>query len=656
MLYIVDDNQSRETSLSLYRYVCHHVVGTEKTVKTRRLLNTINDNLFHSKEITQITSGSSGEGLEMKGSDVDVMLVFKDVNVYEDINSALVNSAETCVAMEMDDTNLGFSRLRLLRCNNVVIFKMCKKVGKSLYLSSQLCKSMFIGIYSPVNVVHGPCLSDQDGFVDIAFTLHSRQWISIANQWVTRSNCSWPSGDVKSQIIEHGVLFVPIGSKGSQNEDIEWRISFSVGEKLLIYSFTHTQLLCYALMKILIKDVVNRDSRCKDLICSFYIKNIIFWVSEEISLSIWRPENLISCFFGCFRRLMYCLEYGMCLHYFIPKINMFENKIEGHERQLLLGHLRALWSYGWRSVLLSEQLSTFPILQHHIYNNVEVQAEYIKRILCSTAVNMTAIFDIKSYKKAVHFIRQSRRLKSYYRYFMSIVGSKTVQSEHVVSVNKNKDKYKQYRRRLCYLTQNIHHDAVSGWLMLASFYYQTKQYDTALYIIYYALSKCTPEKVYDQDNLTDWQYELFKTRTVQSLEITRILKLLRVRYVLFTTQSTLIPEELKLEVVNDSHNLPPVVYSHFLLFLCHFHINNVNQCYNSLRDLQLTISRNYFILDNMERSNSYNCLGIAYQFIGKHELAKRAFRQAVELAPTWNRASQRLQMIELVHYNHMNQQ
>jgi glutathionyl-hydroquinone reductase len=66
---------------------------------------------------------------------------------------------------------------------------------------------------------------------------------------------------------------------------------------------------------------------------------------------------------------------------------------------------------------------------------------------------------------------------------------------------------------------------VSGWLMLASFYYQTKQYDTALHIIYYALSKCTPEKVYDLDNLTDWQYELFKTRTVQSLEITRISKL-----------------------------------------------------------------------------------------------------------------------------------
>ena len=211
--------------------------------------------------------------------------------------------------------------------------------------------------------------------LDIAFKLHSRQWISIANEWVTRYNCSWPSSDVKSQIIDHGALFVPIGSKGSKNEHIEWRISFSVGEKLLIYSFTHTQLLCYALMKILIKDVVSKDSRCKDLICSFYIKNIIFWVSEELPLSIWRPENLISCFLGCFRRLIYCLEYGICLHYFVPKINMFENKIEGHERQLLLGHLRALWSYRWRSVLLSEQLSTFTILRHHIYNNAEVQQD-----------------------------------------------------------------------------------------------------------------------------------------------------------------------------------------------------------------------------------------------------------------------------------------
>jgi len=104
----------------------------------------------------------------------------------------------------------------------------------------------------------------------------------------------------------------------------------------------------------------------------------------------------------------------------------------------------------------------------------------------------------------------------------------------------------------------------------------------------------------------------------------------------------LIPEELELEVVNDTFILPPVVYSHFLLFLCHFRLNNVSQCYNSLSDLQLTISENYFISNNMIRSNSYNCLGVAYRLIGEHALAEHAFRTAVEIDPTWNCASQRL--------------
>ena len=145
LAYIVEYNQSRDTSLSFYRYLCHHVVGSEEIVKTRRMLNTMSDNLCHNKLYNQITSGSSGEGLEMKGSDLDIMFVLKDVNVYEDINSARLNLAETCVAMEMDDTKLGFSRLRLIHCNNNFIFGIRKQVGNDFYLSSQLCTSMLIG-------------------------------------------------------------------------------------------------------------------------------------------------------------------------------------------------------------------------------------------------------------------------------------------------------------------------------------------------------------------------------------------------------------------------------------------------------------------------------------------------------------------------------
>jgi hypothetical protein len=71
------------------------------------------------------------------------------------------------------------------------------------------------------------------------------------------------------------------------------------------------------------------------------------------------------------------------------------------------------------------------------------------------------------------------------------------------------------------------------------------------------------------ENLSNEQYVLIKTKTIQSMSITRVLKLLLVRTVDFMPQSTLIPEELELEVARLPSNLPPVVYSHFTLgFLC----------------------------------------------------------------------------------------
>jgi hypothetical protein len=60
---------------------------------------------------------------------------------------------------------------------------------------------------------------------------------------------------------------------------------------------------------------------------------------------------------------------------------------------------------------------------------------------------------------------------------------------------------------------------------------------------------------------------------MQSISITRVLKLLLVKDVNFIQQSTLIPEELELEVAHIPSILTPVVYSHFLRFLCHYHLN-----------------------------------------------------------------------------------
>ena len=645
--FIVANITPRDMSLSLYQFVCHHIVGSEETVKTKRTFNTIRDYLSTKQGLVQITSGSFGEGLEMKGSDVDMMFVYSHVHVYEDINKVRFNSRETSCVMDMDDCKLGFTHLRLVQCNHPYIIKWCKQIGHSSYLSNELIKNKMISSSQQSGDsthVHGPCVSDKYDVFDVAQCFHSRKWILPVDKWVTRPNTSWPSSVLKSKIIDHGILFVPIGCKGSKNEDIEWRFSFSVAEKLLIYSFTHVQLICYALMKILLKDVIDSDDDCKGLLCSYYIKNIIFWVSEELPLSLWQPENLIYCFMSCFERLLYCVEYSMCPHYFIPEINMFENKIEGHERQVLLGRLNVLYSYGWRCILMSKQLSKYRVSTHSRVVPSDERVEYIKDMLCTMCVCLRLI---ETGGKLCPRC-QSPKLQSYFHYFMSLKCNESAQHISVGGRNRNKTQYNQYRTCLSYLLYSLHHDSVSGWLMLASFYYRMKHYNTALNITTYAVSKCTTEKVYHQIKLSSEQYALIKTKTIQSMSITRVLKLLLVKIVGLARHSTLIPEELELEVANRVYSLPPVVYSHFLRFLCYYHLNNVNLCYNALVDLQLTISEDYFILNNMQRSRSYNCLGVAFQLIGNHEMAELSFLQAVELDATDNRASQRLYMMQRI--------
>jgi hypothetical protein len=77
-------------SLSLYKFVCRHIVGSEETVKAKRTFNTIRDNLSRDEDLVVITSRRFGEGLEMTGSDIDIMYALSFVHVYDDINKVFL--------------------------------------------------------------------------------------------------------------------------------------------------------------------------------------------------------------------------------------------------------------------------------------------------------------------------------------------------------------------------------------------------------------------------------------------------------------------------------------------------------------------------------------------------------------------------------------
>ncbi|VDI30046.1 Hypothetical predicted protein [Mytilus galloprovincialis] len=354
--------------------------------------------------------------------------------------------------MKTDDVKPGYTQLEVEYNRDQYFSKCCEELNGKHYISSTLFKQQFL--LGKNVTIHGPCISDNEGLLDYAVCVHCKTWVSQATHWITRSNNSWPSNDVKHNILKHGVLFAAIGVKGSPKEDLEWRISFSVGEKLLINTFTHTQLICYALLKIILKDVIATDPECEDLLSSYFLKTIIFWISEEI------PQ--------------------------------------------------------------------------------------------------------------------------------------------------------------C----NINHDAVSGWLMLASFFYKTKQYTKALRIL---------ENLYPFMVMLETHQQLFKYESLQQKSIVHLWKLLLVDFTCFEQHSVLIPDELQIEVAGRPFFSSSSVYVYFLSFLCHYHLNNIRQCHDSLSNLRTVISENHLIADPEMIASAYDLLGVAFQVLGYTESARQAFSQSIDL-------------------------
>ncbi|XP_052083053.1 uncharacterized protein LOC127720503 [Mytilus californianus] len=614
-------------SLALYRYLCQHIVGTEDHVKRIRMMNAVKDRMDSTKNITFITSGSFGEGLQMRGSDLDVMYLDTRFEVFEDVKPRF-NPNKIYFSMERDDVKPGYTQLRLEYITS-------QHNGENYY-SSALYKQHFI--FDEGLTIHGPCITDEYEQTDTAFCFHCKTWVSTAVQWITRSSNAWPSHNVKENVIKHGVILVPIGVKGSPKEDLEWRVSFSVGEKLLINTFTHTQLLCYVLLKIILKDVIATYSDCKDLLCSYFMKTIIFWISEELPQYVWKPDNFIPCFMRCFSRLVYCVEHSVCLHYFIPENNMFENKIEGRGRKILLEKLYMLYSYGWRCILFSDQISnfhgsrwTFHIETHKLYvNDVEKILDSNFLFLANFAfktrtVNLESI--LKNGILQIMMCPQSS-IKDLYKHYMSMCFSARAQIIPLESTfSNNKYRYKQYKSCLSTLLLNVYHDAVSGWLMVASLFYKTKQYRKALHIIGYSISKCTPEKLHHHMTMADIHYKWLKLQSFQRKSLVYLQKNMLVDFVSFVMNSTIIPDELGME----ESMFPSTAYAYFLNCLCHYHINNVRQCQDSLQYLQLTIEEKHLMPQILLRAEAYNLLGIALQLLGDTDSARQAFLQSAEL-------------------------
>ena len=132
---------------------------------------------------------------------------------------------------------------------------------------------------------------------DIVYCIHDDMCPNSANSFITRRKpTNWPSTSMLENIKSEGCNIVPEGHHESTNNDIQWRISFP-GEHYLLLDLTDVQMLCYLLIKIILRETLKGSG----VVIPYQACYV--WCVELCSCQ-WVDSNYINCLNICLTKLI----------------------------------------------------------------------------------------------------------------------------------------------------------------------------------------------------------------------------------------------------------------------------------------------------------------------------------------------------------------
>ncbi|CAC5368380.1 unnamed protein product [Mytilus coruscus] len=613
----------------LYEYLVN-TAGTEIDIRKRQQLFIIQDLITNATHVytKAISSGSLAEGLDLPGSDTDIMLVINNFDIIQNERNIKHPLQWITLVMETDNDHPGFTRLRLIPgAYGDAVFGF-ESTRKGSYLSAK----EFVYIMNQKRPhlqlsSHGPCLSDKNQITDYAFCIQSQYLPFTAMQWASRYRKQWPPNSAIDKIIKYGCLLVPIGPRTLPDCNVLWRLSFSVAEKQLVHSFNYTQLLCYCLLKLTLKHIVNTNDHAKGLLCSYFLKTVLFWVSEEEDIDTFQLPKLFYCFTHCINKLISWVNNCFCPNYFIPEHNMFLGKINPDNNKILIkvldsitmngmdGLMKNLYSSGNENyrVLSIKKECSFIMLDFLFYRICRTYIlEKISR--CLKALILT---------ESLNKSKSSTFIIDVCKYFHAEISQNAAQLLPPPTITtETYSIHKWYHR---HLTDGTKTDAVSGWLLYASFYYVTGQYNVTLRLTDYVLSRCSPGMMLlCCGNYNEIHRNIYRNYVHSTMTLNDRMKIATVRQITYLPHSSLIPAELQLEVKDHEIMMPPTVMPHCLRFLCYHHLGDISNRRQALSDLYSTVKCEHYIL-SYSISLSITVLGVCYEITGDKEAAYHCY-------------------------------
>lgn len=357
-----DQDENHYNSIQLY-YCMLLIAGYEEQIKKNRTEIDVYDNLFNqiyyaTRYMHRETAGSRKEGLDTQSSDIDLFFYLTDHHVVWDLthSEGYDPATDTLIFMESPEHLPGTAYLRLVnmhRSNKTISELSCIQKNDHMYISSELFLKNAESYCRDHKVFqHGPChtFTFDDTEYDYVCALACRKWPPQTNNWISRcGKFGWPDNLTIKKMISSGCFLVPIGSKQSRhnndpNLEMEWRLSFVLAEQILVRAMNHCQFMCYALLKVFLQEVLNKDAIKEDpKISSYFLKTAMFWCIQTDAKYNWSRENFFECFWKCYKVLLQWVYTGYCPNFFVPQNNLFVCKIAGADQERLFTQMYDLY-------------------------------------------------------------------------------------------------------------------------------------------------------------------------------------------------------------------------------------------------------------------------------------------------------------------------
>ncbi|XP_045157380.2 uncharacterized protein LOC123523789 [Mercenaria mercenaria] len=341
-------------------------VDERLVLKKRRawlLIESMNRKVLHLLDVNGSTYcfGSQSEATTTQGlkSDLDILVCGNGYNVVQDWGDW--EPGRRNYLMIQDETvSPGYCLLQQLRDDAPLPYhgvpdqySFEDRTEKIVLMNTVIMSSPSIASYLE-GTRHGPALARQGrpGFsdTDVVPALPCKSWPQQARQWLDKQGVGqWPSDDIRRYCCNTGCFVVGVGSKGSENEELEWRISTSKAERCLMLNLNITQIRCYVLMKMVLKTFIK--PHFSDTISSFMCKTVLFHSIANTHSNIWREDKILVCLSLCLFVLYNCILNENCPHFIIPGNNLMRGHISHEYKPYILEILQYIINSEGRALL-----------------------------------------------------------------------------------------------------------------------------------------------------------------------------------------------------------------------------------------------------------------------------------------------------------------